>query len=352
MNVFRSTVVKSGVIILILLLSVISASCQCSHGNIGNSTSQESIHPSVAAYDIGKEIETLRSKVVAEPKNPFYQEQLVTLLLGIHDLKGAFKHILIAINLSPTTPFYYNRLADMYKITGDNEKALKNYLKAVHLVDNLRKRDMWAACYNLDAAILSKKAGKHKNAETLYEGALVHLNLNYNYMISERDKQENNDTSAKLLSEIQGDLADIRKRLATGRPSVEWIKAQMPYLQISCQSKAQPIIREDIIKTETMIRKGEAGVDLFFNIGNYYLDSGYPDRAVICYKTLAWLNPESDVIRFNLGMSYLLQGRLDEAAIAFTRASELGGEGDEQIAKDAHSAAERYKRLSQKSIKR
>lgn len=235
--------------------------------------------------------------------NPYYQKALGKILLqrrlyplAIHYLTEASREL----NRDGEIPA---TLAEIYTATGQPDKAIDEYRRALSIEPGNEK------AYHGIATILLEQNQPDKALAELKKAELI--------------SPQNRQTHLMMASiyEKKGDAKLAEYEYMMGGK----VRKPAPISLISGEPAAEA---EDFDKTVASLRatiKDSPGkaLESYEKLGNIYKAAGKSEEAIVAYKDAIYLNSSNSDIYLNLGILYEKQGNLDEAVVAYKQAVKL-----------------------------
>lgn len=238
---------------------------------------------------------------LASNPDPRYQKAMGKILaqrkvnsLAIHYLKEAANDLKLDAEIPVT-------LAEIYAASGQPEKAIDEYRRALSLEPGNEKAQIGIATIMMELKELDKALEELKKAE----------------LVSPQNTQINVIKAA--IYEKKGD-----KKLAAYENMISG-KAKKE----STPSLEKPkILTEDFAKTafsvqSDVIESPGSAAEKYEKLGNAYKAEGKDAEAIVAYKDAIYHNSSNSDIYLNLGILYEKQGHLDEAVVAYKQAVKL-----------------------------
>jgi len=336
-------------------------------------TTQHVLQDKESTPDPALEIRKLEAEIRINQRDASLREQLAVLLYGTGREQEAISQLQAAITIAPQNPWYHYMLADIYRSSGRMGEALREAQLAADLGTKSTEQREATPLYSLSAAQMLHRSRRYGQAEEYYELTLAQLSAfasewkamcigkngsardNMCRMLTWLPKREirldaqgqHQDLYSALRQVAQTGLKVAKTNLINSRPSFDWIRGQLPYLDIPVASDAQPDAKCKDLEAKVLggLLGGEGA---HMDLGACYLRSGNADEAAIEFLAATQLSPQSPAAWFNLGIAYLCQGRLQAAEKAFEKACQLGDKGSDTLA----SAARRLRATFAQKSKR
>ena len=233
--------------------------------------------------------------------NPKYNKAMGHILAERKVYPLAVYHLSEASRDLPGEADIFMKLADIYASTGQPEKALEEYRRAVTADPNHELAHVGMATIFLTRGEADKALDELKKAEMVnphnrdvhvmmagvYEKKGDQKLAEYQYLLGGKGKT----TAAVAAQEAVGGTHK-------GDPAIEALKASL---------KESP----------------EKAAEIYEKMGNLYRLAGKNDEAIAAYKEAAHRNSTSSDVYENLGILYEKSGKIDEAVVAYKQAVQV-----------------------------
>jgi tetratricopeptide (TPR) repeat protein len=233
--------------------------------------------------------------------NPKYHKAMARILAERKVYPLAIYHYTEAARELTRDASVFTGLADVYAASGQPEKALEEYRRALVADPNSEAAHIGIASIYLTRNEQDKALESLKKAETgnphnreihlkmaaIYEKKGDATSAEYQYLLGGKPKTATVATSQQKTTEgetISGDLA------------------------------------RDIELIQASIKKNPASATLYEKLGNLYRSGGKDTEAIAAYKEAAHLNSTSSEVFLNLGILLGKRSLLDEAVVAYKQA--------------------------------
>ena len=192
----------------------------------------------------------------------------------------------------------FNGLADVYAATGQPEKALEEYRRALVADPNSEAANIGIASIHLARKEQDKALESLKKAETGNpQNREIHLMMAAIY-------EKNGDTKSAEYQYLLG---------GKPKPAPSTAQQQKP-------NPEEPLLGDtakDIEAIQSAIKSNPASASLYERLGNLYRSAGKDTEAITAYKEAAHLNSTNYEIYLNLGILLEKRSQLDEAVVAY-----------------------------------
>lgn len=193
-------------------------------------------------------------------------------------------------------------LAEIYTATGQHDKALEEYRRAVIADPSFEK------AYIASAQILLKRNNPDQALEQLKKAEAVN--------------PQNRETHQLLagIYEKKGDsrLADYHN-LLSGKTKAESV-APPRSSEPPRQTSVTPADNNEIAALKAAVKERPRDVLSYEKLGHLYRAAGKDAEAIEAYREAAHLNSASSDVYLQLGMLYEKKSQIDEAVVAYKRA--------------------------------
>lgn len=231
-------------------------------------------------------------------QNPLYHKSMGRIFAERKVYPLAIYHYNEAGKELTRDPSIFTGLAEIYSATGQPDKALEEYRRAVTANPNYEKAYIGSAAINIQRNNLDQAIEQLKKAEVANpQNREVHLMLAGIY-------------------ERKGDakLADYHS-LLSGKSRVSPAASGKLPAQPAASGSDKEI---DLLKAAVKERPGD--VQSYEKLGNIYRAAGKDAEALEAYREAAHLNSTNSDVYLNLGILYEKKAQLDEAVVAYKRA--------------------------------
>ena len=235
---------------------------------------------------------------LATVQNPLYHKAMARIFaerkvypLAIYHYNEAGKELARDASLS-------TGLAEVYNATGQQDKALEEYRRALTANPNYEKAYIGSAAIHIQRNNLDQAIEQLKKAE-----AANPRNREINLMLAG-------------IYEKKGDtkLADYHNLLGGKSKAVP----------VSSPKPSEPSVVSEVDKKiadlKAAVRDRPGDVVSHEKLGNIYRAAGKDSEAIESYREAAHLNSTSSDVYLNLGLLYEKKSQIDEAAVAYKRA--------------------------------
>jgi len=244
--------------------------------------------------------------------NPKYHKALARILAERKLYPLAIYHYNEAARELAHDPAVFNGMADAYAATGQPEKAMEEYRRALAADPNSVAAHIGIATVYLARNEQDKALESLKNAETGNpQNREIHLMM-------------------AAIYENKGDSKSAEYQyLLGGKPKTAPDAA--PQQKATAEEALSGDPAADIESIKTAIKKNPSSATLYEKLGNLYRSAGKDSEAITAYKEAAHLNSTNHEVYLNLGILLEKRSLLDEAVVAYKQS--LGKKADNP---DAH----------------
>jgi tetratricopeptide (TPR) repeat protein len=250
-------------------------------------------------------------------KKGMSDEASVELARGLYSIPNPKYHKAMALYLAdrkvyPLAVYHYNEaardlsrdasiflgLAEIYRVTGQQEKALDEYRRALSADPNLEKANIGIAAISLERNDLEKAIEQLKKAEAV--------------------NPKNRDIHIMLagIYEIKGDLklADYHNLLGGKGRAASSVAGKPSGRPV--QSDAD----KEVESLKTVVKDRPDDVVSYEKLGHIYRAAGKDTEAIDAYREAAHRNSVNSDVYLNLGILYEKRSQADEAVVAYKQA--------------------------------
>lgn len=261
-------------------------------GNLGLLYAQKGLNDE-ASVELARGLSTL--------PNPKYHKAMARILAERKVYPLAIYHYSEAAQALTRDAGVFTGLAGAYAATGQPDKALEEYRRALTVDPNSETAHIGIAAIHLARNEPDKALETLKKAETSNpQSREIHL------MMAALYEKKGDATSAEY------------QYLLGGKPKTSPPVA--PPQKTSGETALSGDPGKDAESIKTAIKENPRSATLYEKLGNLYRSAGKESEAIAAYKESAHLNSTSHEVYLNLGILLEKSSLLDEAVVAYTQA--------------------------------
>lgn len=291
-------------------------------------------------------IRGLRARVARSPRDARLRAELAAVLRGTRQYHEAEQQYDVALRLEPRSAFLLYSMASLAGEMGREERALALYEKGADLRASGADGNVWRSVCALKAGQTRSRRGQVELAEGSYEKCLaLYWAYRPEWVVTGMDNTSaGGHFGADVVDAAHTGLARARTQLSRSRPSLGWVRKQMPWFQFPGGAGKRSASRASEIRNmRAVLERGGGGAGFCQYLGSLYLETGAVDDAAILLRAALESNPRDVIAASLLGTACMMQGRFDRAAAAFDHARSLGDQPAAEMARNARAVANRWK---------
>lgn len=230
--------------------------------------------------------------------NPRYHKAMARLLADRRVYPLAVYHYTEAGRELPRDPSIFLGLADIHRATGQQEKALEEYRRALSVDPNSDKANVGIAAISIERNDPDKAIEQLKKAAVANpQNRDVHLMLAGIY----EKKGDAKLADYHYLMGGKGKTASSAVRLSSGLGSASGADKEIEVLKATVKERP-----DDVVSYE--------------KLGHLYRAAGKDTEAIEAYREAAHRNSNNSDVYLNLGILYEKRSQADEAVVAYKQA--------------------------------
>jgi Tfp pilus assembly protein PilF len=257
--------------------------------------------------------------------NPKYHKAMARFLADRRVYPLAAYHYSEAARNLPRDASIFLGLAEIFRSTGQQEKALEEYRRALSIDPNLEKANIGIAAISIERNELVKAIEQLKKAEvTNPQNRDIHIMMagiyekkgdvklaDYHYLLGGKGKVTSSVVSQKS---GQGVKSGADKEIEALKTAVkEHPDDVASYEKLGHAYRAAGRDSEAIEAYREAAHQKSSNSDIYLNLGILYEKHSQPDEAVVAYKRAISVKPDNYDARLRLGDLRLSRGFFQEA---------------------------------------
>lgn len=261
-------------------------------GNLGLLYAQKGMNDE-ASVELARGLSTI--------PNPKYHKAMARILAERKVYPLAIYHYTEASNELTRDPAIFNGLASAYAASGQPDKALEEYRRALTADPNSEMAHIGIASIYISRNESDKALESLKKAETGNpQSREIHL------MMAALYEKKGDATSAEYQYLLGG-----KPKAATSVPAQQ---------KAAGEAALSGDANKDVESIKNAIKENPRSAALYEKLGTLYRSNGKDTEAIAAYKEAAHLNSTSHEVYLNLGILLEKRSLLDEAVVAYKQA--------------------------------